>query len=138
MYQMLTGVLPYDTPAPADLDRLMRGELVVAAAAQEPDDPEGDQRHRHEGDGAGRSRRATSAPAICSTTCSRRASAGAAADAAPTPVGDAGRAAPARRRAGASRRGCEAREAPQPRFCWHCRKPLHARADRCPFCGETQ
>ncbi|OFW13837.1 MAG: hypothetical protein A3H29_12945, partial [Acidobacteria bacterium RIFCSPLOWO2_02_FULL_67_21] len=28
MYQMLTGMLPYDTPAPADLERLMRGELV--------------------------------------------------------------------------------------------------------------
>ena len=27
--QMLTGVLPYDTPSPADLDRLMRGELLV-------------------------------------------------------------------------------------------------------------
>jgi hypothetical protein len=32
----------------------------------------------------------------------------------------------------------KAREAPQPRFCWHCRKALHARADRCPFCGESQ
>jgi serine/threonine-protein kinase len=32
----------------------------------------------------------------------------------------------------------KAREAPQPRFCWHCRKPLHARSDRCPFCGEGQ
>ena len=31
-----------------------------------------------------------------------------------------------------------AREAPQPRFCWHCRKPLQARSDRCPFCGEKQ
>jgi hypothetical protein len=31
-----------------------------------------------------------------------------------------------------------AREAPSARFCWQCRKPLHARADRCPFCGETQ
>jgi hypothetical protein len=30
------------------------------------------------------------------------------------------------------------RETPQPRFCWHCRKPLHARSDRCPFCGEAQ
>ena len=29
MYQMLTGGLPYDTPSPADLQRLMRGELVV-------------------------------------------------------------------------------------------------------------
>src|SRR5438045_6250577 len=28
MYQMLTGVLPYDTPSPADLDRLMRGDLL--------------------------------------------------------------------------------------------------------------
>ena len=32
----------------------------------------------------------------------------------------------------------KARETPQPRFCWHCRKPLHARSDRCPFCGEAQ
>jgi hypothetical protein len=31
-----------------------------------------------------------------------------------------------------------ARETPLPRFCWHCRKPLHARTDRCPFCGESQ
>ena len=23
-------------------------------------------------------------------------------------------------------------------FCWQCHKPLHARTDRCPFCGETQ
>ena len=30
MYQMLTGDLPYDTPSPADLDRLMRGELAHA------------------------------------------------------------------------------------------------------------
>jgi hypothetical protein len=31
-----------------------------------------------------------------------------------------------------------ARETPLPRFCWHCRKPLHARSARCPFCGEAQ
>jgi len=30
MYQMLTGVLPYDTPSPADLERLIRGELLTA------------------------------------------------------------------------------------------------------------
>src|SRR5688500_19002468 len=28
MYQMLTGMLPYDTPAPADIGKLMSGELV--------------------------------------------------------------------------------------------------------------
>ena len=27
---------------------------------------------------------------------------------------------------------------PGNRFCWQCRKPLHARTDRCPFCGERQ
>jgi len=31
-----------------------------------------------------------------------------------------------------------AREIPKKGFCWHCRKPLHARADSCPFCGEAQ
>ena len=30
------------------------------------------------------------------------------------------------------------REAPAAKFCWQCRKPLHARSDRCPFCGEAQ
>jgi hypothetical protein len=31
-----------------------------------------------------------------------------------------------------------ARESQAPKFCWQCRKPLHARSDRCPFCGEAQ
>src|SRR6267154_2467488 len=30
MYQMLTGVLPYSTPSPADLDRMMRGEFLAS------------------------------------------------------------------------------------------------------------
>ena len=38
MYQMLTGSLPYDTPAPADLARLARGELRDRAANEEPQD----------------------------------------------------------------------------------------------------
>ena len=36
MYQMLTGVLPYDTPAPADLDKLMSGELVTPPRLKNP------------------------------------------------------------------------------------------------------
>ena len=32
----------------------------------------------------------------------------------------------------------KAREHPQARLCWHCNKPLHARSNRCPFCGESQ
>src|SRR3954454_22286 len=39
MYQMLTGVLPYDTPSPADLDRLMTGELLTAPRLKNPKVP---------------------------------------------------------------------------------------------------
>src|ERR1044071_7191273 len=36
MYQMLTGSLPYDTPAPSDLDRRRRGDLVSPARLRNP------------------------------------------------------------------------------------------------------
>src|SRR5437868_1367403 len=39
MYQMLTGMMPYDTPSPADLDRLMRGELVSSPRLKNPKIP---------------------------------------------------------------------------------------------------
>src|SRR6266536_291237 len=39
MYQMLTGVLPYDTPSPADLGRLMTGELLTAPRLKNPKIP---------------------------------------------------------------------------------------------------
>src|SRR5215213_5434584 len=39
MYQMLTGLLPYDTPSLADLDRLMRGELAIAPRLKNPKVP---------------------------------------------------------------------------------------------------
>ena len=39
MYQMLTGSLPYDTPAPADLARLKRGELVTPPRLKNPKIP---------------------------------------------------------------------------------------------------
>jgi serine/threonine-protein kinase len=31
-----------------------------------------------------------------------------------------------------------AREKATARFCWNCRKPVHARSKGCPFCGEAQ
>lgn len=31
-----------------------------------------------------------------------------------------------------------AREKSTDRFCWNCRKPLHARSEACPFCNEAQ
>jgi serine/threonine protein kinase len=36
------------------------------------------------------------------------------------------------------RKRLKAREVPKKGFCWNCRKPLHARSDQCPFCGEKQ
>jgi eukaryotic-like serine/threonine-protein kinase len=36
------------------------------------------------------------------------------------------------------RKRLRAREVPKKGFCWRCRKPLHARSDSCPFCGEGQ
>jgi len=36
------------------------------------------------------------------------------------------------------RKRLKAREVPRRGFCWHCRKPLHPRATACPFCGESQ
>ena len=133
MYQMLTGILPYDTPSPADLDRLMRGELLTAPRLEESEDPEGDQRHRAEGDGARDSR-----PLPARRRAARRSARGARGAGAGRARADAGRptAAATARRTFRSR--LKARETPQPRFCWHCRKPLHARSDRCPFCGEAQ
>src|SRR5207248_3408232 len=39
MYQMLTGDLPYESPSPADLDRLMRGELLTPPRLRNPKIP---------------------------------------------------------------------------------------------------
>src|SRR5262245_6461682 len=36
MYQMFTGVLPYDTPMPSDLEKLMKGELAQPPKSKNP------------------------------------------------------------------------------------------------------
>jgi serine/threonine protein kinase len=137
MYQMLTGELPYDTPSPADLDRLMRGELVtpprirnpkipraisdIVMTALAPEVPDRYQRAADLVDDilAARDRRAPRTPAA-------------------GPVAPAGASDAEAGDVHEIQSRLRAREAPQPRFCWHCRKPLHARSDRCPFCGERQ
>jgi serine/threonine protein kinase len=131
MFQMLTGMLPYDTPSPADLDRLMRGDLLIAPRAKNPKvpkavndivlkamSPEIHARYQRAGD------LLDDVLAFRNTT-GRRTSR-------PTPPeGGSEEVLDIQSR-------LKARETPQPRFCWHCRKPLHARSDRCPFCGEAQ
>ena len=135
MYQMFTGMLPYDTPSKADLDRLMRGELLTAPRLKNPKIPKAlndivlkalapDIHARYQ--------RASDlledVLAARSTSPGRAVRAAALHDIAASGSDDAQD----------IHNRLKARETPQPRFCWHCRKPLHARSDRCPFCGEAQ
>jgi len=131
MYQMLTGSLPYDTPSPADIGRLERGELVSSPRLKNPRIPKAISAivlRALAPDPAVRYQRASE---LLNDLLAARE---------PAPRR-------AVRRAGTSTADAtvaeihsrlKARETPQAGFCWHCRKPLHARADRCPFCGETQ
>ncbi len=138
MYQMLTGVLPYHTPAPADLEKLMKGELVSPPRTRNPKipakindivmkavAPDVNKRYQRASELlddllSARGRRRTSRVMPRQTP------------AAPTVA-----VSPPREVQDLHTR-LQARETPQPRFCWHCRKPLHARSARCPFCGEAQ
>jgi serine/threonine-protein kinase len=133
MYQMLTGGLPYDTPAPADIERLRRGELVEAPRLRNRKIPRGvndivlktlhpDLPMRYQ-------RAAEVLTDILAARTSKPRRSARTRSALPRPVVENVADIQSRLRA---------RETPQPRFCWHCRKPLHARADQCPFCGETQ
>ena len=139
MYQMLTGVAALRHAGAGGSRQADVGRAGVAAAAEEPVDSQGHQRHRHEGDGAGShgalparvgpAGRRAGAPG----TRRRRTPADAGAPAAATPATRGA----ARRCARAFRRRLRARETPAARFCWQCRKPLHARTDRCPFCERN-
>jgi serine/threonine-protein kinase len=134
MYQMVTGELPYHTPAPADIEKLMRGELVTSVRLKNPRVPRAINdiimralapdltvRYQRAGD-------------LLEDLLAARAPVGRRAKGRRTAVGldlaDANVADIHSR--------LKARETPQARFCWQCRKPLHARTDRCPFCNEAQ
>jgi eukaryotic-like serine/threonine-protein kinase len=136
MYQMLTGVLPYETPTPGDLEKLMRGELVTPPRLKNKAIP--------------KSINDVVVRALSPDLTVRYPRAG---DLLKDVLGTretlAGRKGPpypaAGRAGGADHREVEdiqarvrARETPQAKFCWHCRKPLQARTARCPFCGESQ
>ncbi|HSL22314.1 MAG TPA: protein kinase [Vicinamibacterales bacterium] len=140
MYQMLTGVLPYDTPAPADLDKLMTGELLSSPRLKNPAIPKAVSDvvlRALAPDITVRYQRAEELLedilATRPTPVRRPARAGARLD---SPAGSALRASHEDAQSIQSR--LKARQPVQARFCWNCRKPLHARSNRCPFCGEAQ
>ena len=133
MYQMLTGVLPYDTPSAADLDRLMRGELLTAPRLKNPKVPKSINDIVLKAMAPEIHARYQRASDLLDDVLAERTSVAARR----TPRAAAGDPAVSEHVHDIQTR-LKAREAPQPRFCWHCRKPLHARSDRCPFCGEAQ
>jgi serine/threonine protein kinase len=149
MYQMLTGGLPYNTPAPGDIERLMRGELTTPPRERNQKIPKGISdivMKAMAPDVASRYQRASE---LLEAVLAARARPVGAARPTPVPAGNtaAGRRPwrPAPLEGATSSENVDdiqarlrAREAPQPRFCWHCRKALHARTDKCPFCGESQ
>jgi serine/threonine protein kinase len=135
MYQMLTGVLPYDTPSPADLDRLMKGDLLTAPKLRNPRIPKGISDIVMKAMAPQIHERYQRAHELLDDVLAARASGPRRTPRTPLPELEAAVVVDA---AQEIQSRLKAREAPQPRFCWHCRKPLHARSDRCPFCGEAQ
>jgi serine/threonine protein kinase len=136
MYQMLTGGLPYATPAPKDIERLLRGELVTPPRVRNSRIPKAvndivlkalaadvTQRYQRASDLLADLLAGTPRLRPGHATVSRRAAA--------TPAARDANVAEIHSR-------LRSRDTRQPGFCWHCRKPLQARTAKCPFCGERQ
>lgn len=144
MYQMLTGGLPYNTPAPADLERLMRGELTTPPRMRNAKIPRGINdivMKAMSPDISGRYQRASEVLEAVLAARARRTPArseAAPASGARRPWRPAPLEADESAKVEDIQARLKARETPQPRFCWKCRKPLHARTAKCPFCGEAQ
>ena len=133
MYQMLTGMLPYDSPTPADLDRLIKGELITPPRLKNSKIPKAISHIVMKALAPQTHHRYQRAHELLDDVLAAR---GASLKRTPPFVEKADTVVVASADEIQSR--LKAREAPQPRFCWHCRKPLHARTDQCPFCGEKQ
>jgi serine/threonine-protein kinase len=134
MYQMMTGTLPYDTPAPGDIEKLMRGELISSPRLKNSRIPRAINDIVLRALDADLTARYQRASDLLDDILAAR-------EPAPKKVG---RGSVAAATAGGQESKSDiqsrlkARETPQAGFCWHCRKPLPARAGRCPFCGENQ
>lgn len=141
-YQMLTGTLPYDTPAPADIPRLKRGELVTSMRIRNSAIPKAIDDIVMKALSADVGTRYQQADDLLNDLLSarrdlvRRPPPVVATVAAPAGAGAESR--PASLRSAAAPTRLRTRDAPVARFCRQCRKPLPARGTSCPFCGETQ
>jgi serine/threonine-protein kinase len=134
MYQMLTGTMPYDTPAPADIERLMKGDVITSPRLKNSKIPKAINDIVLRALAPEITARYQSAAELLNDVLAARE---------PVGVRKVGRSSAAAAVASGEnvadiQSRLKAREAPQPRFCWHCRKALHARTDKCPFCNEAQ
>jgi serine/threonine protein kinase len=136
MYQMLTGVLPYDAPSPSDVGRLQWGDLVTPPRLKNPRIPKAINDIVLKAMAPGvHARYQRASELLDDVLAARGAGVG-------YVTARGARTVPATPSISAEahdiRSRLKARVVPLPRFCWHCRKPLHARSNRCPFCGESQ
>ena len=136
LYQMLTGGLPYDTLAPSDVDKLMSSDLVVPPRLKNntiPSNLSDIVMHAMAPNVSSRYQRASELLddllSVPHTTTNRSAN---------LSVERPQRLLQKRKAVRTAHNRQQAREDQEPRFCWHCRKPLHARSVQCPFCGEIQ
>jgi len=120
LYQMLTGTLPYASPNPAQIERLVaQGRCTPAKLrnSQLPKEISDIVMKAMASDLHERYQRAAEVLEDLATATDI--------DHKATELDDI-------------RKRLKAREVPKSGFCWHCRKPLHARSPSCPFCGEAQ
>jgi serine/threonine protein kinase len=140
MYQMLTGVLPYDMPAPSDMEKLRTGELVSSPRLRNPSIPKVIDDIVMRALAADVSARYQSGEALLTDLLQARGDL--VRRPTPEPPVVAPAAAPVAAAAGGQVRRpptrIRTREIAASRFCSNCRKPLPSRAARCPFCGESQ
>ena len=139
MYQMLTGALPYDAPAPSDLDRLRSGELVTPPNLTRPSIPKRLNDIVMNAMAADLTIRYKKASDLLDDLRISTNSLPSTPNTAPTTASATTRTEANEAREGRNIQGrLKARQTPEAKFCWHCHKPLHARSNRCPFCSEIQ
>jgi serine/threonine-protein kinase len=137
MYQMFTGVLPYDTPLPQDLVKLMKGELASPPKLKNPKLPKAISDIVMKAIAADIPSRYQRASDLLDAVLAFRAPAPQSVKRPWRPAPTAATSVPAEDVQDIQAR-LKARETTQARFCWKCGKALPARADVCPFCSERQ
>ncbi len=132
MYQMLTGELPYDPPAPQDLHRLRSGELVQPPRVVNGAIPRGLDNVVMKALAPQVADRYGNAGELLSDLDDIRATRRT------RPGRNQGAVPPAYNRRTPGRTPSRPRPTPSADFCGYCNKPLPPRAIRCPFCRQPR